>query len=198
MAYYFLTTSTLSPCYLIKQDYARAAETWCCKGCKLPRIGCGEIDVSLQEAPQNIPLNIIMGVGVGIIQDEFLDALGHSIARQYLFLGRVYGPDGKLIERFMTFRGKQTLIIRGNEKSSYRKCEVCGRDIYFAMGKKYLLGDIPSGIPIFGSLSNQLIVNEDVYQKIKNIKWKSLFIYKLGNSNFKFDGKGDFLTVVPG
>jgi hypothetical protein len=191
---YHLKSSTMSPCSMDKGEYAKALETWLCQGCASPKIGSGAIDVVLRNSPQKIPLNFVSGIGVGIVSETLLNALGMEMVEPYLLLGTAKGPDRRPIEGFRTFRGKHRMIIRGDERSSYRKCEVCGRDIYFPMGKKYIVGQIPD-TPIYQSQYNQLIVTEELYKRISGTKWKKVSIEKLENYTKPLDLKSDFPMI---
>ena len=194
---YHIKSSTMSPCSMDKGDYSKARETWLCHGCASPKIGSGAIDVILQAVPPPIPLNFVSGIGVGIISEIFLNALGMETIVPFLLLGTVSGPDCRAIKDFRTFRGRHMLFIRGDERSTYRKCEVCGRDGYFPMGKKYFVGQIPN-VPIYESQYHQIIVTEELFQRISHIKWKQLSMEKIVSRIEPIDLKPDFPTISPG
>lgn len=179
MNYYHLKSRTMAPCSPTQESYQAAKRAWLCDGCALPRVGTGAVDVHLEEVPERLPLNIISGLGVGIARRELLEVMGREIVASNLLLGDVFDASGARLLDYNTFRGKAMAIIRGKETSSYRLCGSCGRHIYFPLGQQYLVEPLASGVDIFESQFNQLIISETVYERIQSIKWRKLTIDKL-------------------
>jgi hypothetical protein len=104
----------------------------------------------------------------------FLDALGTDLIQRDLYLGRVYGPDGQELREWATLRGKHRLTVRGTKNVSYRRCAQCGRDVYFAMGKKYLYPGPPPDIAIFESDLCGLVLTEETFLRAGVETWRGL------------------------
>ena len=73
-----------------------------------------------------------------------------------------------------------------------RKCEICGQSLYFPIGSQYLTRPLPENTPIAESQLNQIILDEELYLRIKQRKWKKLNIEKLPVCNPK-DGRPELI-----
>jgi hypothetical protein len=136
--YYHLYPGSLNPCSMAKTASELARETWLCVGCASPRPETTVIDVSLQDIEPTGVLNFVIGHGVPLIRRDFLLSFGKDMVDRDLYIGRVFGRNGKELTDWATFRARQQVIIRGAKNVSYRKCAQCGRTVYFAMGHRYL------------------------------------------------------------
>src|SRR5437867_2737331 len=75
--YYELCSTTMDPCTMERAPYARAKQTWLCTGCLSPKPGVPAVDATIQEEkPDDTPLNIIMGCGLGVAKESFFLAFG--------------------------------------------------------------------------------------------------------------------------
>lgn len=182
----------MNPVCLAPHFYEEARKTWLCKGCSLPVPDTKNVNVVVEEQPENIPLNIISGAGLGIIRVDLIAMIGLSVFEEFMYLGKIFYEDGTLIENYMTFCGKHKAFIRGEESSSFRKCEICGQSLYFPIGSQYLTRPLPENTPIAESQLNQIILDEELYLRIKQRKWKKLNIEKLPVCNPK-DGRPELI-----
>lgn len=189
---YELGSTTMDPCSITKDAHRAARETWLCTGCTCIKRGIGAVDVALQQPPKSIPLNFVYGVGIGVIRRDFLQLLGDESIRNDLLLGKVFDANGREVPEYATFRGRTRLMIRGNEQSGYRRCEVCGRHIYSPMGKFYVLSEAPGGRLIYESQIQGLIVGECTAEVVRQKKWKELAVRKLPVLDTPQDGKPIF------
>lgn len=135
--YLHLTPTTMNPFSLAKKDYSEAKKHWLCTGCNRPFPNIGPIDVQIQNSKVQGPLNFIQGAGLGVAQKSFLIRLGKERVARDLQLGAITSPAGPLSD-WVTFVGRQHVLVRGSKNVSYRACSSCGRTVYFAMGKHYL------------------------------------------------------------
>jgi hypothetical protein len=110
---------------------------------------------------------------------ELLEQLGTEEVERDLMLGRVFGPDGKVIPNWVTFRGKHYLIVRGAKHAGSRRCPACGRALYFAMGKGFLYPMPPAGIDIFEGSRFGLVLTERIFDRLDLGKWGKFGIEKL-------------------
>lgn len=166
----------MNPYDLVRQSYREAIASWLCNGCKLPKPGVAEIDVILDNPKVNkVPLNFVMGCGVPVVRKDFLFLLGEDLVRRDLYLGRVYGPDGKEITELVTFRGKYCVIVRGRKHVIHRICSECGRTIYFSMiGGRYLFPEPPSDVLLFESQGWGLVMPHEVFRRIDLSQWRKV------------------------
>jgi hypothetical protein len=170
-------------------EVARA--NWACPGCNYPRPGQQAIDVIVEAPiPSGGPLNFTYGYGVPIAKREFLQGLGPAVSRD-LFLGDVILDNGEKVTDWVTFRGRTRLIIRGTKHVSHRVCSACGRDIYFAMGNRYLFPTPRNGLSLFESDLFGLIVPDDYFGQLSLQKWRGLEIEKLRVASSPKDGFGE-------
>lgn len=178
--YYHLHSLGMNPCSMPREEYERARASWLCTGCAGPRLGTGIVDVTIQEThPVDAPLTFVSGCGVGLVHQELLVTLGADSVRKDLLLGRVFGPSGSEIEGWSTFRGRRRLAIRGTSNVGLRRCAVCGRQLYFATGKRYLFPAPPSGITIFESHLWGLVIDSDLMRSISVGAWPKLEVEEL-------------------
>lgn len=137
--WFHIQSATMEPCALADDAYVEAQQTWLCQGCGAPKPDVRAVDVRLQDVPGTAEeMTFVGGVGVPIARKSFLLTLGSDVVLKNLFLGKVMDARGKPLPDWVTFRGRRRVIIRGSEKVSRRVCAVCGRHVYFAMGKRYL------------------------------------------------------------
>lgn len=191
---YELGTMTMDPCSMAKDAYAIARETWLCTGCARPKPGTDSVDVKLQRPPKDIPMNFVYGVSVGIVRTDFLDFLGEDAVQHDLLLGSVFDSNGERISRFATFRGRTRLAIRGDARSQYRRCDICGRHVYSPIGKPYVLSKAPRDVMIYESQLQGFIVREITMRRVNSKSWRELSIQKLSILDVPIDGKPLFYS----
>jgi hypothetical protein len=149
------------------------------------------VDIAIQEpSPHDKPLNFLYGCGVGVIHREFLDLIGQEIFSEDLYLGRITNSRGEEIPDWVTFHGREVIIVRGSKNAEYRTCESCGRNAYYAAGKPYLYPAPPRTATIFQSAGSGLIVPRDVYERVATKKWRRVGIEELPILEAPNDGFG--------
>jgi hypothetical protein len=135
---------------------------------------------------------MVQGCGLSVACRPFLDSFPSDIVNRDLYLGRVFGADGKPFEDWVTFRGKNRLIVRGNKHAAVRKCVDCGRDVYFAMGTKYLYPQPSAAATIFESGGGGgIIVDERFLSSVDLDSWRMLDVQPLPVLNEPLDGLGE-------
>ena len=182
----------MNPCTMVKPVYEQARMTWLCTGCAFPKPDTKVVDATIQEEkPDNTPLNMISGCGVGIARKDFLFSFGEDLVRQHLYLGQVFAPDNRLLENWVTFVGRHRIIVRGSKNAGVRRCVKCGRNVYFAMGQLYLYPEPPRDIAIFDAGNGRLVVSEALIERVKLNAWRKLDCIALQVLDFPRDGLGD-------
>lgn len=173
--YYHLHTNTMNPCSMSKSEAEIAKRTWLCLGCNYPKPVIGSVDVTIQHSvPKDGPLNFVYGFGIPISKRNFFDSFGMEVVTRDLLLGRVIAEDVGQLDDWMTVRGKHSLIIRGTKYVSHRRCHECGRNVYFAMGSRYLFPHPPIEHEIFESDLSGFIVSQRLFDLLDLKKWPKL------------------------
>ncbi len=177
--YFQLSSTTTNPCTMAKSFREEARRTWLCTGCGNPREQ-GVIDIAIQEdEPDNTPLNMVSGCTVGIAHKDFLFSFGEDSVRQHLYLGQVFAPDKRPLESWVTFVGRHRIIVRGSKNASVRRCAVCGRNVYFAMGQLHLYPEPPPDVAIFDTGNGCLVVREALIERVNLNAWRKFNCTKL-------------------
>jgi hypothetical protein len=122
---------------------------------------------------------VVPKLGIGVIRQAFVEALGRSTVKEHLYLGTVADESGNLVPDLATFRGEHPARLRGNEQSTFRICKSCGRPRYYAMGKRYLLRDNFPHNPLFESSIHQLVIDQTILDRIDLKQWKKIYIEEL-------------------
>src|SRR5689334_10357875 len=148
-SYVDIHTLTLEPCFLTTESQANATKTWLCVGCGAPKPDASIIDVAVQEPSIEGPINFISGCSLTIVKRTFLHKFSADLVHRDLDIGRVFGPRGDELLEWATLRGKTRLIVRGTDHVACRRCPLCGRDVYFALGRKYLYPEPRGSATIF-------------------------------------------------
>jgi hypothetical protein len=170
----------MSPCTLQKSAYAEAIKTWLCASCGAPKPSIGAIDVQIQESrPTGEPLTFVNGCSVVVGRRDFVVAVGRNYVLTDLMLGKVINASGEVVPDWVTVRGRRRLIVRGSKNVSYRRCESCGRHVYFAMGDRYLFPAPKRGVTIYESDLYGLVIPTDAINGVSLDRWPQLGIEKL-------------------
>ena len=178
--YYHIYSSGLEAVSMEQEAYTIARQTWLCTGCLYPKPGHGPIDATLEDfSPGDWSMSFVNGCGLPIARKDMLACFGDARVRQDLQLGRVVGPDGTPFEEWVTFRGRHKIIVRGTKNVAFRQCEECGRNIYFAMGSRYLYPDPPLGSVLLESDLLGLVMPEYVFDEVDIRRWKGLAVNRL-------------------
>jgi hypothetical protein len=189
--FFHLRTKTMHPCYETKNSHAESVRNILCPGCAHPKPDVTAVNVCLQErSPRDKPLNFLFGPGIGLIHRELIDLIGEDIVRRDLYLGRVTDCDDKLVADWMTFRGRQGIIVRGSKEAECRACKRCGRNLYYAAGRRYLYPAPSPDATIFESHLFGLVVPASVHERVATKRWRMLGVDKLPVVDEPVDGLG--------
>jgi hypothetical protein len=179
---------------MMKQYGEEAHHTWLCTGCMSPVATCSGIDAHIQDRrPADPPLNFISGFGLGVVKQELLEAIGHEAVDRCLLLGRLFGPTGELIRDWVTFRARHQVIVRGSKNVVHRRCEKCGRVIYFAMGQRYLFPSLREDVDLVESDLNGLVIRERIFSRLEPDRWPKLQVEMLPVLSAPVDSLGDLV-----
>jgi hypothetical protein len=194
---YSLYTLSKTPGYPLNTWYEEYKIKYLCPGCHQikPDI-VGPIDGYLDSAaynkafPDNAPINFIIGARLGYARRDFLELFGSEIIFSCLDLGKLLDENGKELDDYVTFRGKDKIWIRAKEDSEFAICPVCGQVSYIALGTtRYVVRSDLKQTLIHVSQKNSLVVEEQFYERFQNYQRKKLGIWKLPVRDSPIDGK---------
>jgi hypothetical protein len=135
-------------------------------------------------------LTFVSGLSVGLMNEKLLGLLDSQSVSTDLILDPVYDLDGVLVEEWKAFRAKERVIIRGSKNVTCRVCTECGRNVYFAMGKRYLF-PAPSGKRrILGSDLYGLVIPQNDFDRFERKELTGVTIDKLEVREVANDGLG--------
>lgn len=186
-----LSTSTLNPCTLTREWVWGQKPHWMCAECGEVRVGTEGVDLFIQERkPEDTPLNMVSGCGVGLIQAAFLDFLIDGAASLVLTLkiGRVFGPQDRPLDDWRSVHGDPRVIVRGAQRAGSRICRTCGRCHYFAEGMRYLCPPPSDSLDVMYSGLGSLVVSERVRNRVLARSWRMLEFERLPVLDEPLDG----------
>lgn len=185
--FYLLEPTGMAGCGLVSYTIDVARKSWLCPRCGAVRHH-RPIDVRLDDDPPKQALNFICGTFLGIMSREFRDALGEQLLDRYFHVGSVSFRGTINSADWFTFHGKHKLIVRRVERVIARTCEVCGRCMYYGMGRPHLFPEPPASVEIFHSGIAELVITAAVKERLMSRNWKNLAITKLEIPNRLLDG----------
>jgi hypothetical protein len=189
--YFCLCANSMNACSMVNDARDKAQRTWACPEGPHPKPDAEVLDVYLQEpSPRDKPLNFVMFGGIPVVHRELLDLFGSDNIARDLYIGRVYGRRGKLLEDWVTARGRHRLVLRGSPKAGYRVCEWCGRVLYSATGDRYLFPAPPKDVMIFESSLFGFVVTHEIAERIVARKWRRMSVDPLPVLDEPLDGLG--------
>ena len=164
--YVHMQSKTMNPLTLAPDEMSKARRSWLCTGCVLPLPGTGPIDIHIQEDKPDSALSFVSGCGVSVARRDLLGLFGQERMDRDLILGEVMDSDGVILDDWITFMGRTRCPIRGTKNVSLRRCEDCGRILYFATGKRHICPVSSQGHELWESDLNGLVVPEELYDSI--------------------------------
>ena len=94
-----------------------------------------------------------LGTGVALARRDFVSLLRDENVERDLLLGTLYGPDGRAIEGWVTWRGRSRINLRGQHGFGYdgpgakwvgyRYCSACGQLMHSPLGTPLYLYPAP-------------------------------------------------------
>jgi hypothetical protein len=157
------------------------------------------LDVMLKDVGEDAPLGLV-SVGAGaIIRTHFIDLLG-SAGQALLEFGKVFDTCGQCVAGIHTLGTDYTLRLRGGPKSTRQFCNCCGQLLYYPFGNRYILKSNLIDRPLYygAGLMFGLLVKDDLYESIKPLRLRSLYIAKVPVFDIPQDGLPvDLSQVTP-
>ena len=132
-----------------------------------------------------------------MLRKDLIPILEIKNIEKIFFIGDVYDVNKKKSEDYISMVPKKVVPIRGGKESSCKRCEQCGRVMYFPLplNNWYILkNDIPN-LPLFPSTLNGIIIDELKYKELKLSGIKKIGYDKLKVLNKAIDGYDSFFNV---
>lgn len=182
----------LDCCTLDTSEFADGIPPWCCSGCHTPKPDVGVVHIRIQEkVPPSSPFSFVQGAGLVMIKKDFLEKLNPEYVAADLLIGSVDAPSGEKISNWVTVRGRHRVIVRGTKNITYRRCDICGRQLYFAQGQRYLFPTPPGNVSIFESVFASLIIRRNAFDGELPKRQRGLGIERLEVFAAPKDGLGE-------
>ena len=189
--YVYLGPLSMNPCFLTRNARDEAARTWACAGCLKPKWGVKAVDVRLQDRrPRDKPLNFVYGEGVPLVHRELLELIDADIVSRDLYIGRVFGKGGRVVDDWVTARGRRRVVLRGIDDAGFRTCDNCGRMLYGAQGKRFLFPAPPADATIYGTHLAGFVIPLEICARLRAKRWRRLHFEKLPILDPPPDGLG--------
>ena len=185
---YHLNTSSPTPCMLVEEHPDDVIRSDMCLECYelLPTIPLPVFELAY--TPEAASLNFIRGASVHIMSTELLRALGES-AEAELETQVLLDPQGHQIAGFVSVRARRTVLLRGNQESTARKC-VCGRQFYTPKGRLYVLQREVEQGDLFESQFGFVLTDTLYDQVTAAMKLRKVGVTKLRVRDLPIDGLG--------
>jgi hypothetical protein len=188
MNWYLLVTLT--------DDEANTSREWDREFRRQYSFPCGHYDFSawidpipVEDKGEKVPLNFVRRPMVYFMRQELIDVLSPEL-EQHLTLGRLTDSSGHVIDDVRTLYSKNLVQLRGGPKSWSWICPACHQLIYSVHWdeKPYLLAsELPIG-PIAMGEGPEIIVNDELRERLAGRKWKKLRIVALPVRDAPIDG----------
>ncbi len=192
MNIYFLNSGTSDPENPERTWLAAMKLSKLCPGCLRIKPGLSGLDVKLQFPPENIAMNVVAGVPIGIAKSKFLEELC-AMDGAKLKLGDVVAPNDNVITGYVTFYSESVVSFRGDKRSTCVACTVCGRSLYWPAGKRYVLqNEVGEGDVWYNSFCT-LLVSQTVMQSVDLTRWKGIRAEKVSVREDPADSFGELV-----
>ena len=94
------------------------------------------LDVEIDSLGEDASLTFVDGSGTVVIRDDLYDCLAGFFVDDYRF-GTLTNTAGSAIPSYRTIGARSELRLRGDKNSTRTVCGVCGRCLYYPMGRTY-------------------------------------------------------------
>jgi hypothetical protein len=155
-----LKPTTMEPCSLDWTDFESTKNSWFCRGCNWVYPNKLGIDVNTSiDCLKNRYLTFLNGTGLVLAHKGLLSLLPVDLVEQGFNLGNVRSRDGRSLDTWRSMNAINRIIVRGTKNVSFRVCEACGRNVYFAQGTPYVFQSQIEGKSIFGTDSYGILID---------------------------------------
>jgi hypothetical protein len=129
---------------------------------------------------------------LGLISADLVSKLGG--AAKWLHVGSVRLEGHGDLPTWRTVHGQYDLVVRGNRSVGHWVCDECGRNVYFALGSRYLYPAPDPAIEIYDGRMGRLVVTGAIVDNLDASRWPELDVRRIRVATKPRDG----LTVPIG
>ena len=146
---------------------------------------CESIRRDLYPAPLNVELkrwpslrlcDHVVLAGMDIFHLDFISQIREHLTN--FVLGKCFGPDGRLIEEYVTCYTRTRIVVRGAKGSEYRICNTCGAIPSGYMEPRHVLSSYLYGASVYQDYHTALLVDEAIIQSLDFSKWPDAELQK--------------------
>ncbi len=149
------------------------------------------------------PLTFLDPAMLPVVHASFLECFHPELVRRDLYLGRVYYEDEETSKHVFqpewhTLRGRHRLVVRGTDRPSLRRCEVCRRPVYECRGGFFLYPAPPEDVAYFTAGADLVVRAEHVdVERLRGME--KVLVEEIPVADTALDGYGvlDISQYVP-
>lgn len=147
---------------------------------------CGNCRRDLYPEPLNVELKqwpslrlsdgVVFG-GMDIFHRDFIGQI-----RKYLddfVFGKCFGPDGRLIDEYVTCYTRERIPVRGGKGSKYRICNTCGAIPSGYIEPRHVLSSYLYGASVYQDYQTAILVDEAIVKSLDFSKWPDADLQKV-------------------
>lgn len=142
------------------------------------------LDIVIRGAPPKATKVFVPIVEHSIIERRLLDIIGWDVVGPAVVISRLFDGSGKEYGEFCVIRPRQWICIRANRvgvDSGPLHCPQCGRCFGTIWGNRrvYVVRTSLGEGPLWASNLHSLLVDEEVYQRLRTHRWRRLIFDRI-------------------
>ena len=127
------------------------------------------IDIVLQDNPDHRLCGGVCWIGVKIFHKDFINQILPYL--NAFVCGKTLGPDGKVIDEYVTCYTNKRIVVRGGKGSEYNTCDECGTWSKGFVEPQYVLRDYLTDARIYQDRHSSLIIDEKLANELDFSPW---------------------------
>ena len=155
-----------------KEWLSSARGTLWCEGCSRLRETAVGLNVRLQTPPVCCAMLPLFGTRVGYASTGFVEFLGDALFRSIAIIGDLCDSEGHRYDQYVTYFGRNPVIMRGNRMSERGVCQCCGEPYYISAGTPYLLASDARDARMLISVQTTILLRNEYYQTLDWRAWR--------------------------
>jgi hypothetical protein len=135
------------------------------------------LNVELKKWPNYRLCDYVWLGGMYIFHHAFMNHILEHLGS--FVLGKCFGPDGRLIDEYVTCYTKARIVVRGAEGSKYRICNTCGAIPSGYIEPRHVLNSYLYGAKVYQDYHTALLVDEAIIEDLDFSKWPDAELKKV-------------------
>ncbi len=139
-----------------------------------------------------VDMQCVSGMDAWVVSERFFDQIRRIANAADLSFASVLVPKG-MNGKFVLLSAAKQIVIRGDATSTFRQCDVCGRNLYYPFGKHCLFGLPDPRASLYRSQLATLVLPISAYAKIGAVVkgYQKVVARKLPTMVTPTDGRGE-------